>query len=298
MLMAVSLDDLRLLLDVAELGSFSQAAARRGWSQPQVSQRIAVLEQALGHALFSRHRRGAVATEACKAFLGPARQALAAYQQGQEAMLSSPPLPRLHLASLSSLSSPVFGPLLVKLVDAPIEIRCDIGHSQQIMQDLLTGEADIGFVLKCPAVAGIQMELLWHSPIVPVVAAQHPLAAARQPLTLQSVADYRIAPQFWDDECEELIRLIRRVRRQSGAIHAVQPASAARELVLRHAFLSFMPELSIRNDLRDGTMIRLDIPELPAWQWDVMMAYRTGKRKAEAKRIVLEAARQLTVSAI
>jgi len=243
--------------------------------------------------LFRRHRRGAVATAACMAFIGPARQALQAFRQGQEAMLTTPVLPRLNLSCLSSLSSPVFGPLLGKLADAPVEIRCDIGHSQQIMQDLLTGAADIGFMLKCPPVAGIQMELLWHSPIVAVVASHHPLAGHRQPLALPEVADFRIAPQIWGDECEDLIRQIRLLRQQSSAIHAVQPASAARELVLRHGFLSFMPELSIRNELRDGAMIRLDIPELPDWQWDVMMAYRTGKRKAEAKHIVLEAARLL-----
>ena len=44
--MSVTLDDLRLLLEVSTTGSFSQAAARLGWSQPQVSQRIAALEGA------------------------------------------------------------------------------------------------------------------------------------------------------------------------------------------------------------------------------------------------------------
>ncbi|MGE6265216.1 LysR family transcriptional regulator, partial [Aeromonas media] len=56
--MAVTLDDLQLLLDVANRGSFSKVAAIRGWSQPMVSQRIAVLEQELGQSLFRRHRRG------------------------------------------------------------------------------------------------------------------------------------------------------------------------------------------------------------------------------------------------
>ena len=56
--MSMDLDDLQLLLDVAELGSFSQAAAIRGWSQPLVSQRIAQLEESLGAPLFQRHRRG------------------------------------------------------------------------------------------------------------------------------------------------------------------------------------------------------------------------------------------------
>jgi LysR family transcriptional regulator, pca operon transcriptional activator len=291
--MSVSLSDLQLLLDVAELGSFSQAAARHGWSQPQVSQRIAMLEEALGQPLFRRHRRGAVATNACEMFLVSARQALQAFQQGQEALQAAPSLPRLQLSCLPSLTAPVFGPLLMRLADAAFEIRCHTDHSPQIMQDVLTGKIDVGFVLKCPAIAGVQMESLRHSPIVPVVSAHHPLASAASPLTLKAVADYRIAPQFWSEECEMLIRRIWLVRQHSSAIHAVQPASAAREMVLNHGFLSFMPQLTIENDLRAGRLVRLYIPELPLWQWEVVMAYRTGKRKAQAKQILLDTARQL-----
>ncbi|TDR80086.1 LysR family transcriptional regulator [Paludibacterium purpuratum] len=294
--MSISLADLALLIDVAELGSFSQAAARRGWSQPQVSQRIAVLETELGQALFRRHRRGAVATAACEVFLVSARQAVQAFQQGQEALLAAPPLPRVHLSCLPSLTTPVFGPLLLRLADAPFEIRCHTDHSPQIMQAVLTGEIDVGFVLKCPAIAGVQVEPLWRSAIVPVVAADHPLARAPQPLTLKAVADYRIAPQFWGSGCEELIRRIWLVRQHRSAIHAIQPASAARDLALSHGFLSFLPELSVRFDLQKGSLVKLQIPELPEWQWEVMMAYRSGKRKAEAKQIVLDSARALAAS--
>jgi len=291
--MTVALSDLQLLLDVVELGSFSQAAAKRGWSQPQVSQRIGVLEQEWGVSLFTRHRRGAVATNACQAFLESASLAVSAYREGLEAMQGTPSVPRIRLSCLPSLTSPVFGPLLMKLADAPMEIRCGTDHSQQIMQDLLTGQVEVGFVLKCPAMAGIQMEMLWRSPIVPVVASHHPLALHRGPLALSDIARYRIAPQFWGKECEALIQQIRIVRQQASPIHAVQPASAARELVLRHGFVSFMPELSVKADLQDGTLQRLCLPELPAWHWEVMMAWRVGKRVDAAKAMVLDAARML-----
>ncbi|MBV8645901.1 LysR family transcriptional regulator [Paludibacterium sp.] len=291
--MSVSLEDLALLIDVAELGSFSQAAARRGWSQPQVSQRIAVLETELGQALFRRHRRGAEPTSACELFLVSARQAVQAFQQGQEALLAAPPLPRIHLSCLPSLTTPVFGPLLLRLVDAPFEIRCHTDHSPQIMQSVLTGDIDVGFVLKCPAIAGVQVEPLWRSTIVPVVAAHHPLARIEGPLTLKTVADHRIAPQFWGDGCEELIRRLWLVRQRQSAIHAIQPASAARDMALHHGFVSFLPELSVRDDLGRGNLVKLHIPELPEWQWEVMMAYRSGKRQDEAKQIVLDTARAL-----
>ena len=153
--MAVTLDDLQLLLDVANRGSFSKVAAIRGWSQPMVSQRIAVLEQELGQSLFRRHRRGATPTPACEQFLPAATSALSALEGGRLAMQGAPALPRIRLSCLPSLTTVVFGPLLLALVDEAFEIRCSTDHSGVIMQELLTGETDVGFILKCPAIAGI-----------------------------------------------------------------------------------------------------------------------------------------------
>ncbi len=191
--MAMTLDDLQLLLDVVNRGSFSKAAAVRGWSQPMVSQRIAVLEQDLGQPLFRRHRRGATPTPACEQFLPAASAALSALEGGRLAMQGAPALPRIRLACLPSLTTVVFGPLLLALVDETFEIRCNTDHSGIIMQELLTGETDVGFILKCPAIAGIQLELLYRSPIIAVACATHPLAG-RQGLTLQDIANERLAP--------------------------------------------------------------------------------------------------------
>ena len=106
--MAMTLDDLQLLLDVANRGSFSKVAAIRGWSQPMVSQRIAVLEQELGQSLFRRHRRGATPTPACEQFLPAATAALSALEGGRLAMQGAPALPRIRLSCLPSLTTAVF----------------------------------------------------------------------------------------------------------------------------------------------------------------------------------------------
>lgn len=290
--MAISLEDLALLIDVADTGSFSQAAARRGWSQPQVSQRVAALEVELGSQLFRRHRRGARPTPACEAFLPSARRALDMVAEGRAQLAGAPSLSRVTLASLSSLAPVVFPPLLAALNEAPMEIHCDIDHSQDIMRRLLEDSVQVGFLLKCPPVAGIQMEPLWRSPIVAVVAAGHPLAAAQE-LSLRDVADLRIAPQYWGSACDELVQRIRTLRATAQPLHTVQPASAARELVLEHGFLSFMPEITMRRELAAGRMTILSIIDQPASYWEIMVAYRAGKRPDPGKERVLAAARSL-----
>lgn len=57
-------NDAKLLLAVAELGSFAAVAATLGMDQVTVSRRIAALEQAAGRPIFTRKRSGAKPTPA------------------------------------------------------------------------------------------------------------------------------------------------------------------------------------------------------------------------------------------
>lgn len=290
--MAIALDDLLLLVEIVECGSFSQAAARRRWSQPQVSQRIGALEQQVGAQLFHRHRRGASPTPACEAFLPSARQALDAIGKGLHTVRGMPTVPKITLASIPSLAPIVFGPVLLGLADAPMEIRCTTDHSAMIMEMLMTGRAQLGFVLKCPAVAGIQMERLCVSPIIAVAHASNEFAGKGR-LTLADIANARLAPQFCGPECDELIQKIRSHRTVASPIHAIQPSSAAIELAMEHGFITFMPEMAVSRQLADGSMCRLDIADLPYSEWDVMVAWRSGKRADASKQAVLKVVRSM-----
>ncbi|MES2948686.1 MAG: LysR family transcriptional regulator [Pseudomonadota bacterium] len=290
--MSLSIDDLQLLVDIVDCGSFSQAAARRGWSQPQVSQRVGLLEADVGAQLFQRHRRGALPTAACNAFLPSAKEAIAALEQGRKAIQSAPALPLVTLACLPSLASVVFGPILVALAQAPMEIRCRTDHSPAIMEELLTGKSQLGFVLKCPPMAGIQMERIWRSRIVAVVHRSHRLARSK-PQTLAAIANEQLAPQSWGDGCYQLIELLRGLRTVPGPIHTVQPASAAREMALEHGFLTFMPEVAVKRELREGKLVKLDLHDLPVSEWEVMVAWRSGKRVDASKQRVLDTVRAM-----
>jgi DNA-binding transcriptional LysR family regulator len=67
---------LTAVVAVAEAGTFTAAADALGLSQPSVSQAVRILERELGTPLFDRDAAGARLTEAGRALLGPARQAL------------------------------------------------------------------------------------------------------------------------------------------------------------------------------------------------------------------------------
>ena len=290
--MPLNFDDLALLVEIVECGSFSQAAARRRWSQPQVSQRVAALEEQLGVQLFGRQRRGATPTPAFLTFVAAAKKALSALDAGRLAVQGAPALPQVTLSCVPSLAALMFGPILLKLADAPLEIRCSTDHSPVIMEKLLTGRVQLGLVLKCPAIAGIHLERLSVSPIVAIVRRGHPLTK-RGPLQLADVANARLAPQYWGENCDELIRMIRVHRRSDSPIHAIQPSSASILLAQEHGFLTFMPEMAAARQLKLGNLVKLEITDLPYWEWEAMVAWRSGKRPDAAKLRVLQAVREV-----
>jgi DNA-binding transcriptional LysR family regulator len=290
--MSLQLSDLALLLDVAERGSFSQAAASRGWSQPQVSQRIAQLEANLGVPLFHRHRRGAVATSACHTYLESVRRALAELDSGRRAIQGAPALPEARIGCPPSLASLVFSPLIAALVDADIELVCQVDHSNELMERVLSGRIKVAFVLNRPTITGIQLEVVADSPIVALVSAKHPAASAG-PMTLAALAKERISPQWWGPDTEALINLIRQHREATMPLHTNQPATTARELALDHGFIVFAPALALVTDIEAGRLVPLQVTDMPKWHWEVMMAYRAGKRPDAARDRVLAAARQV-----
>lgn len=74
--MDVSTTMLRVLREVADVGSFTAAASRLGYTQSAVSRQVAALERQAGTALFERRRDGVRLTAAGLTLLGHARVVL------------------------------------------------------------------------------------------------------------------------------------------------------------------------------------------------------------------------------
>src|SRR5689334_11293048 len=81
----MDLHKLRIFVTVAQTRHFTQAATLLHMSQPSVSQQIALLEAALGTALFLRQPRRLQLTAAGEALLVYAEQLLALADEAAEA---------------------------------------------------------------------------------------------------------------------------------------------------------------------------------------------------------------------
>ena len=171
---------LRAFLEVANCGSFSQAAENLHLTQPAVSKRIATLESRLDSKLFDRIGRRISLTEAGQA-LKP--QALAILQSMQEVERSIRKLRGTVSGTLSLGISHHIGlhrlpPVLKEFSRRYPQVHLDINFmdSEEAHEQLVDGRLELAVVtLDRSPDPVLHQQIIWHDPLTVVAAADHPL---------------------------------------------------------------------------------------------------------------------------
>jgi DNA-binding transcriptional LysR family regulator len=192
MLDPLTLDQLRILLAVADAGSFSAAARRLGRVQSAISQSVQSLESTLRIGLFDRSAKTPVLTEAGRALLDDARHLLrgADTLRARAETIAADVEPELTLAVDVVFPNKLLMASLHALRDAfphlPVTLFTEgLGGAEQRLRD---GAARLGILTPLPnSAADLEMSFLTAIPAVPVVAADHPLAGEPEPLSRETL---------------------------------------------------------------------------------------------------------------
>ena len=173
--------NLRAFSLVAESRSFSVAAQKLHLTQPAISKRVALLEQALGTPLFDRIGRSIGLTEAGIALLPHAKlvhqQLLAAEQSVRD--LSGEVAGRLRLATSHHIGLHRLPPVLSSFnKNCPaVQIDIDFMDSEQAYDLVMQGKVELAVVTLAPTVEDrLITQTVWADPLDFLVAQEHQLA--------------------------------------------------------------------------------------------------------------------------
>lgn len=196
MLDRLTLDQLRMLIAVAETGSFSAAARRLGRVQSAVSQSIQALEATLGVPLFDRGERTPKLSDAGRALLADARQTIWSTDtlRAHAESIATEVEPELSLAVDAVLPEQALRASLKALSHEfphlPVTLFTEgLGGAEQRLRDRVARLA-IYSPLPTGSSSDLIGEFLASNPMVPVVAADHPLAQEPSPLTREVIERY------------------------------------------------------------------------------------------------------------
>jgi DNA-binding transcriptional LysR family regulator len=188
----LTLDQMRVLVAVAEAGSFSAAARRLGRVQSAISQAVQAMETTLGIRLFDRSTKTPTLTDAGAAILEDARAILrnATALRARAQSIASDVEAELTLAVDTTFPMPLLMRSLEALRGAfpllPATVFTEsLGGAQET---LLSGAARMAILpLRENLTPELSAEFLTTMSLVPVVAAGHPLASAPEPIRRETL---------------------------------------------------------------------------------------------------------------
>jgi DNA-binding transcriptional LysR family regulator len=278
--MAIELTDFALFLEVTGQGSFSRAAAALRLAQPSVSARMAGLERSIGQELFARSTRGVTLTAAGRALEPYARRCVALAAEGRRSARASAGSRRLVLVSPPSLAATIFPAVISALAAESLEVVCRTAHSREVLEQVLDGTAQAGFLLGTAVPGGLTARRLYRVPIVCVAHRDHPAARPRS-LRLGDLAGHRLAVHSWGPGADELAELLHAAGIPAAQVCWVSPAATALTLAVEHGHIAVLPSDAASGRLRDRTLFPVKITDLPKWSLDVALTYRHGFAERE-----------------
>jgi DNA-binding transcriptional LysR family regulator len=179
----IELRHLRYFVAVAEELHFGRAALRLHLAQPPLSQQIRKLEEILGHPLFLRTSRAVKLTSAGEIFLERARRTLRNVQEdmdearsigrGEEGFLRVGFIGSAMLTALPAMLG------RYRRLYPKVNLQLSEAHTADVVQKLLKGELDAGFLRDAGQVSGLEVEPLFSEPFIAVLPKKHSLARCK-----------------------------------------------------------------------------------------------------------------------
>lgn len=183
---------IRLAVLCAQTGSLTTAARRCNLVLPAASRRLKDLESATGSQLFERHSRGLSITPAGRIFM---RRGLALLQE-MDGLLSELDDVRqgiarhLRLFAGTAAINQFLPPLMAQYTQLHPEVQIDLEEqvSEQVVQALREGRADVGVFVQGPDTEGLDVQDFRRDELVLILPKRHALVG-KSPLAFADALD-------------------------------------------------------------------------------------------------------------
>lgn len=284
----MNLKQLEVFLAVAESGSFSRGAEATFITQSTVSQHISALEQELGIRLLDRTGKGALLTEGGKILLNHARR-IVAEMRGIPHSINR--LKGLVDVSLTVGASNIPGDYMIPealpslLTRFPrLEITVLQGDSRDVLDKIVREEVEVGVVGSRFSDDAYNFTPLGRDRIIAVAGKGHPLYG-RGEITPKELADQPIISRERGSGTGKTVN-------DALSAMGIDPDALNVRVILgsnegvKHAVasgigISFISELSVRNELERGELFAIKIPGLEITR-QFYLACRAGRELSPA----------------
>lgn len=262
----MNLHHLSVFFTIAESGSLTACARKLHISQPALSRELKAFEARLGVTLFERHVKGMRLTQAGEVLRRYAARLFEIEHAAEAAMreIAGAASGRLALGASNTIGTYVLPSVLARFRrERPeVQVTLFVGNTEQVSQGVSDTRFMLGFIEGPLHLEGLSARTFQHDEIVPVVAADHPLARKRR-LTLADLGSEPALMREPGSGTRELIeRTLDRHNVRTGPAMEFGSTEALKRATIHGGGIAWLPRISMTNELRDGTLKALALQAL------------------------------------
>jgi len=289
----MNLHDLETFVSIAQLGGVTRAAGQLNRSQPAITRRIKILEDQLGVPLLERGRNGAMLTEAGRTFLPYAEAVLAAVKDGTQAVqaLEGDDRGAVSFAIVGTLAGTTVVEQLRRFSarhrNARLMLRT--ANSFEVSDMVRRGEVSLGLRYFADPSPELISRQIAQERIVLVCSAQHKWGGKRlrDPGQLRADQWFSLPMTRHRDSFAHLVtRQLASAKLDDVQVMTIDSLTAQKRLIEAGIGIALLPESSIQEELRLGTLRTIDSSDLQS-TIPIHVLYRKSGYLTGASRTLL-----------
>ena len=289
----MDVNQLEVLVAVANEQSFSRAAQALHRTQPAVSQAIRRLEVELGEPLFDRSSKDGTLTAAGRVLFDFAEQILNLRQGAHRAIKE---LKDLHHGKLALSANeytvmyllPVLAVFRARHPHLKVEVKRSL--ASRIASEVLGRGVEIGVVSFKPADEAIASIPVVTDELALIVAPSHPLAARETVSVRELGAESFIAHNVASPYRERVVRTFEKYKTPLNISMEMPTLEAIKRLVEQEMGVALVPRLTAQVEIAHKQIVALTVREM-RFERRLHLIYRKGATLSHAARAFLRVAK-------
>jgi DNA-binding transcriptional LysR family regulator len=290
----LDVNQLEVLIAVAEERGFSRAAERLYRTQPAVSQAVRRLEEEVGAPLFDRSSKDGTLTDAGQILLKYAQQILTLRRDAQEAIKELKGLHRGKVTIGANENTVTY--LLPIITDyharhPHIKVEVRRGMASRIPSEVLAREIEIGIVTFRPSDAALKSVPVGADEMSLIVSPRHPLAERKMVSVRELGVELFIAHNVRSPYRDRVVQTFEKYQTPLNISIEMPTLEAIKRLVERDVGVALIPKMAAQTELMAGQLVALKVNEMRL-ERKLYLIHRSGARLSHAARAFLNIARQ------
>src|SRR3984893_13202309 len=289
----MDVNQLEVLVAVANEQSFSRAAKALHRTQPAVSQAIRRLEVELGEPLFDRSSKDGTLTAAGRVLHSYAQQMLNLRRGAHTAIKELKDLHRGKLTlSANEYTVMYLLPVLPVFRARHPHIKVEVKRSlaSRIPSEILGRDTEIGIVSFKPSDAAIAAVPVVRDELTLIVPTDHPLAAKQAVSVRELGAESFIAHNVASPYRERVVRTFEKYRTPLNISMEMPTLEAIKRFVEQGMGVALVPRLAAETEIARKQLAGLSVKEMRL-ERRVHLIYRRGSTLSHAAKAFLTVAR-------